>query len=517
MTAKKVIWIEPINDGPEIQSALGSYMTNEDFDLTITSDQLLSGFSDAEGDSLNVVNLKVDGEIIAEDSGTWTISALSNDSNDRTIQYTVTDGLLEKEVTTKITVNALRDYKISRSDLAAYAGFEGLEISAIEATSGVQVTSDETTVWISPEEAFQGQTSITYKILDENGDQQGSHTFNIISAYAFGKDLEIQISDAPNPTETGDTLQGSESNDQLFGGINDDTIYGLGGDDVLSGGDGNDSIEGGDGDDIITGEGGNDTISGGAGNDQIDGNEGNDNISDGDGSDTIDAGAGDDLITIDGNNDNNASDNVKTGSGNDIINVEKVKRLDIQNGEGSKTVNIVGREETTSWSDAYVNINTSFDSNGATKADAERFIENSELSLNLDSNTVRNVNVNTYGTLNATGILDGYRTNLNINKSGSIWTNDGRAFDDTEDVINVTLKATDEIYSGINTYLGNDDIDIEYILGGSNTYLSASINAGDGNDSVDIKISNDLNSFTEISRSFAIRTYPVELETTQFD
>ena len=102
LTATKVIWIEPINDGPEIQSALNSYTTNEDFDLTITSDQLLSGFVDAEGDSLSVINLKVDGEFIEENSGSWSISALSNNSNDRTVQYTVTDGSLEKEVTTKI-------------------------------------------------------------------------------------------------------------------------------------------------------------------------------------------------------------------------------------------------------------------------------------------------------------------------------------------------------------------------------------------------------------------------------
>ena len=56
------------------------------------------------------------------------------------------------------------------------------------------------------------------------------------------------------------------------------------------------------------------------------------------------------------------------------------------------------------------------------------------------------MHMDTYGTFNATGIVDGYRTNLNINKNGSIWTNNGDAFDDTEDVINVTLKATDEIY-----------------------------------------------------------------------
>ena len=58
-------------------------MTNEDFDLTITSDQLLVGLV-MQKETSNVVNLVT--VRFAEDSGTWTIVP-SNDSNDRTIQY----------------------------------------------------------------------------------------------------------------------------------------------------------------------------------------------------------------------------------------------------------------------------------------------------------------------------------------------------------------------------------------------------------------------------------------------
>jgi len=64
-----------------------------------------------------------------------------------------------------------------------------------------------------------------------------------------------------------DVLYGGAGNDTLYGGAGDDTLFGEAGNDILYGGLGNDILDGGDGDDWLVGGGGTDLLIGGTGND----------------------------------------------------------------------------------------------------------------------------------------------------------------------------------------------------------------------------------------------------------
>ena len=102
-----------------------------------------------------------------------------------------------------------------------------------------------------------------------------------------------------------DTLIGSQGDDFINGGSGNDTLTGGLGNDSMLGGAGSDSADGGSANDTLIGNSGNDTLNGGAGLDSIDGGSGNDIIDGGDDSDTVLAGAG--------------SDSVDGGLGNDRI------------------------------------------------------------------------------------------------------------------------------------------------------------------------------------------------------
>ncbi len=132
--------------------------------------------------------------------------------------------------------------------------------------------------------------------------------------------------------EGNDLLKGEAGDDEILGGEGNDEIWGGEGNDYLEGEVGDDVIDGGDGDDAIWGDEGNDTLSGGSGNDYLDGLEGDDVMDGGDGDDAIwgdegndylDGAAGDDEIYGEAGNDsllgNTGDDNISTGLGADVV------------------------------------------------------------------------------------------------------------------------------------------------------------------------------------------------------
>ena len=93
-----------------------------------------------------------------------------------------------------------------------------------------------------------------------------------------------------------DRLLGSVENDILEGGAGNDYLFGGGGDDVIFGGAGVDSLDGGTGDDTLDGGGDGDFIDGGDGEDVLYGGSGNDHIFGGAGADAVFGEAGNDWL-----------------------------------------------------------------------------------------------------------------------------------------------------------------------------------------------------------------------------
>ncbi|MCI0456007.1 MAG: hypothetical protein L0Z62_03385 [Gemmataceae bacterium] len=148
-----------------------------------------------------------------------------------------------------------------------------------------------------------------------NGTLQVS-AINRIDISSGGGHDTIDLTGLTSYTGTSD-LEGETGNDTLLGSNGNDTLLGMGGNDFLDGRGGDDIAEGWSGNDIILGGAGNDILAGGEDNDSMDGGAGNDLLDDtvdlpdetgttddtlmaGDGNDTLEGGNGTDRLVLSG-------------------------------------------------------------------------------------------------------------------------------------------------------------------------------------------------------------------------
>jgi VCBS repeat-containing protein len=100
------------NVGPEV-SGTPELAMNEDGTLTITADQLLAGATDADGDTLSVENLVVNGGTGTltgpDDAGNYTYLPPADFSGDVTLDYDVSDGTASVAQTASIAVAGVAD------------------------------------------------------------------------------------------------------------------------------------------------------------------------------------------------------------------------------------------------------------------------------------------------------------------------------------------------------------------------------------------------------------------------
>ena len=227
--------------------------------VVIALADLLSDITDADGDTLSIVNASASsGELTLVDGG---YSFVTDKTGKITITFDVTDG---KEII---------------QQTATFNVVEG--ITAAGKLAGV----------LSPEAIVDGEGAIAMAAPALGALPEGFASYIIIAGDGV-----------VSGTDGDDIIFGGLGADTITGGLGDDQLYGEAGDDNLSGGEGDDYIAGGEGDDVLAGGEGNDILDGGTGIDVVSGGAGHDYVIgtvDGS-SDIYDGGTGLDVLDYSG-------------------------------------------------------------------------------------------------------------------------------------------------------------------------------------------------------------------------
>jgi len=349
--------LDAVNDAPALTGTAATLAHGtEDTGYTIAATDLLTGFTDVDGDTLSVSGLSANhGTLVDNLDGTWTFSPEANYNGQVDLSYNVTDG---NGGSTPATQSFVLD---AVADAAVIAGVDAgsvTEDAALTTAQGQLTLSDPdgpTSFVATSQSGTYGSFSMgsdglwTYSLLngdpDTNALNDSDHkteTFAVQSADGTSHNVVVTVNghsdftyvaptvftgtgdpndndnaavsgaNSQTGTSAGETLTGSANNDKIAGGAGDDTInagdgndtqlYGQAGSDIINGGIGADNIYGGSGNDFLYGyqapaasssiQDGADDIYGGSGNDQIFGQNSNDLIVGGFGADTLTGGTG---------------------------------------------------------------------------------------------------------------------------------------------------------------------------------------------------------------------------------
>lgn len=132
--------VAAVNDAPELTAAIASMANgSEDTDYTITLADLLTGYSDVDGDALAVDNLSANHGVLVDNNGTWTFTPESNYNGEITLNYAVIDGNGGSVDATQsfvlAAVNDLPEPSVSGADSIDEGAIYSLQISATDADS----------------------------------------------------------------------------------------------------------------------------------------------------------------------------------------------------------------------------------------------------------------------------------------------------------------------------------------------------------------------------------------------
>jgi Ca2+-binding RTX toxin-like protein len=207
----------PSEPFPAPSDTQSPFATSEQTSVVLSSTALLANASDADDETLGIVNLSSANATITDNGdGTFTVTPDAGFTGTLTLTYDVVDG--------------------NGGSASTYA-----EVLVTAAGAG----ADEITGTEYGDTIFGGAGDDTLA----GGD---------------GDDVLIGGGDD-------DTLDGGADDDRLFGQDDDDVLTGGAGDDLLDGGDGADTLTGGADNDHLTGGGGDDDLSGGDGDDVLEG------------------------------------------------------------------------------------------------------------------------------------------------------------------------------------------------------------------------------------------------------
>ena len=187
-----------LTDSPAHLSAV-----DEDHSKTISSSDLLKGYTDADHDTLSVRGLSADhGTVTTNENGSFTITPTGNYNGPIHLTYTVSDGQGgNTQATQSFTVTAVNDAptltsavatlapgaedaakSISAADLLkGYADVDGdkMSVADLSATHG-KVTGSGDTFTFTPDANYNGEVRLNYTVSDGNGGSTpASLSFNV--------------------------------------------------------------------------------------------------------------------------------------------------------------------------------------------------------------------------------------------------------------------------------------------------------------------------------------------------
>ncbi|MGR5254539.1 cadherin-like domain-containing protein, partial [Vibrio astriarenae] len=188
VTANVDVSVTPVDDAPTVEGNL-SYTVNEDGEITLSQEQLLSNVSDVEGDDLTASNLSVDGnaEVTVNDDGSFTITPDADWNGDIDISFDVSDGENIVASGADLTVNQVNDlpqpqdqeFTIQEDGILTFTDahllqgatdIEGdnltVEGISYEGTDGILTDNGNGTYSFAPNENFNGDVEFTFDVSD---------------------------------------------------------------------------------------------------------------------------------------------------------------------------------------------------------------------------------------------------------------------------------------------------------------------------------------------------------------
>ncbi|OAN43014.1 hypothetical protein A6A04_09975 [Paramagnetospirillum marisnigri] len=258
-TGETSIDLASVNDGPTNAGVdLGDMA--EDGSITFTRDQLLANASDIDGDTLSVSNLSVaNGQLTENADGTFTFTPDANFNGSVEVTYTVSDGQGGTVAgSATLDVNAVNDGPTVSGDVSLGAGTEDrsvtinardllgnasdvdgdtLSVSGLSASHGTITDNGDGTFTFTPEANYSGGIDLSYTVSDgQGGSTSASASFDlaadadapILSASNISVDLGAGQAQTLSGTANADTISGGSGNDVINGGAGNDVIYGDG-------------------------------------------------------------------------------------------------------------------------------------------------------------------------------------------------------------------------------------------------------------------------------------------------
>ena len=281
--------VNSVNDLPTLTAAKAVLADGtEDETYVVTASDLLSGYTDADGTSLAIVNLSAsNGTLVDNGNGTYSITPTANFNGAVTLSYEISDGIANVAASQSYTIASVNDapqnISIDRTSIAENSAPGTIvgTISADDADSDELIYS-----LLSNANGRFTINPVTGAIKVANNavldfEVTPSLTITVKVADLYGdfttKDITIALTDvieasAYSGTKKADTFTATNNDNwTVMGQAGNDILTTLGGADQVTGGKGDDKISTGSGNDLIVyGLGdGTDAIAAGAGIDTL--------------------------------------------------------------------------------------------------------------------------------------------------------------------------------------------------------------------------------------------------------
>jgi large repetitive protein len=225
--------------------------------ITIAASDLLANASDVDN-ALSVDNVKINGvELVDNGDGTYSYTPPANFNGTIDVSYdVVTDDGVATPATASIDVTAVEDEAVITT--TGGSGVESTTDAASVVTGTISATDADGAV--AMEVVGQGEHGAvvlnadgTYTFTATDNDWSGSDTFTVRTTDANGGVTEQQVTVNVAAQADGAAIDAQDASIDLGAGTND-TITGTGGADTLIGGSGDDLVNGGAGNDVIYGD-----------------------------------------------------------------------------------------------------------------------------------------------------------------------------------------------------------------------------------------------------------------------